>query len=71
MIEKGKASEKEFERRLLTVEEAAAYLGIKPRTIYNQVGPKAKNPFPVRAKRIGKLVRFDIRDLEKYVETLD
>ena len=61
----------EVEKRLLSVEEAAVYLGIKSRTIYNRVGPKAKNPFPVRPKRIGKMVRFDLRDLERFVDTLD
>jgi predicted DNA-binding transcriptional regulator AlpA len=57
-------------RRLYSVEEAAAYLDIKPRTIYNRIGPRSKNPFPVKAKRIGKLVKFDIRDLDAYVAGL-
>jgi predicted DNA-binding transcriptional regulator AlpA len=59
------------EKRLLNVEETAAYLGLAARTIYNQVAPKAKVPFPIKPKRMGKLVRFDIRDLERYVDTLD
>lgn len=58
-------------KRLLNVTEAAEYLGLAPRTIYNAIGPKAKTPFPVKAKRIGKLVRFDIRDLDRYVDSLD
>jgi predicted DNA-binding transcriptional regulator AlpA len=57
-------------KRLLSVEETAKYLGISPRTLYNAVAPKSKNPFPVKPKRVGKLVKFDIRDLEKYVESL-
>jgi predicted DNA-binding transcriptional regulator AlpA len=57
-------------KRLISVEEAAKYLGISPRTIYNAVAPKSKNPFPVKPKRVGKLVKFDIRDLERYVESL-
>jgi len=57
-------------KRLLSVDEAAKYLGISPRTIYNAVAPKSKNPFPVKPKRVGKLVKFDIRDLEQYVESL-
>jgi excisionase family DNA binding protein len=55
-------------KRLLSVEEAAQYLGMAPRTIYNAVAPKSKNPFPVKAKRIGKLVRFDIRDLDAFID---
>jgi excisionase family DNA binding protein len=57
-------------KRLLSVEEAATYLGISPRTIYNAVARRSKKPFPIRPKRIGKLVKFDIRDLERYVESL-
>lgn len=57
-------------KRLLSVEETAEYLGLSPRTIYNQVCRKAKKPFPVKAKRVGKLVKFDIRDLERYIESL-
>jgi len=57
-------------KRMLSVEEAAVYLGLSPRTIYNGTGPKSKDPFPVKPKRIGKLVRFDIRDLDKFVDKL-
>lgn len=59
------------EKRLLTIEEVAGLLGISPRTIYNQVGRKAKKKFPIKAKRVlGGLVRFDPRDVWKYIETL-
>lgn len=61
---------KEISKRLLTVEETAAYLGISPRTVYNGVAPKSKNPFPINPKRIGKLVRFDIKELDRYVDSL-
>jgi len=57
-------------KRLLSVEETANYLGLSPRTIYNAVARKSKKPFPIRPKRIGKLVKFDILDLERYVESL-
>jgi predicted DNA-binding transcriptional regulator AlpA len=59
-----------YTKRLLNVEETAVYLGLSPRTIYNAVARKAKKPFPIKPKRIGKLVKFDIRDLEWYVESL-
>jgi predicted DNA-binding transcriptional regulator AlpA len=58
------------QKRLLDIRETAQFLGIQPRTIYNRVGRKAKNPFPVKAKRIGRKLLFDIRDLEAYVEQL-
>ena len=61
---------REAGKRLLTVEETAIYLGLSPRTIYNMIARSSKKPFPVKPKRIGKLVRFDIEDLEKYVKSL-
>jgi excisionase family DNA binding protein len=57
-------------KRLLSVEETATYLGLSPRTIYNAVARRSRKPFPVKPKRIGKLVKFDIKDLERYVESL-
>ncbi|MFC1534407.1 helix-turn-helix domain-containing protein [Thermodesulfobacteriota bacterium] len=59
-----------IQKRLFSVEEAAQFLGLSPRTIYNGTGRKAKNPFPIKPKRIGKLIKFDLRDLERYVEAL-
>jgi predicted DNA-binding transcriptional regulator AlpA len=61
---------KSIQKRLLSVEEAARYLGLSPRTIYNAVAPKSKNPFPVKPKRVGKLVKFDVQDLERYVDSI-
>jgi excisionase family DNA binding protein len=57
-------------KRLLSVEETAQYLGLSPRTIYNQISRKAKRRFPIKPKRIGKLVKFDLQELEKYVDSL-
>ncbi len=58
-------------KRLLTISEAASYLGLSPRTLYNAVAPKSKCPIlGLRFKHIGKLVRFDIKDLDTYVEGL-
>ncbi len=57
-------------KRLMSVEETAAFLGISVRTIYNQVCRKAKKKFPVKAKRIGRRILFDIRELESYVDSL-
>ena len=57
-------------KKLLTVKQAAEYLQISKRTIYNGVAPKSKKPFPVKPKRVGKLIRFDVRDLENYIKSL-
>lgn len=57
-------------KRLLSVEEAATYLGISPRTLYNQCHRKARKRFPVRPRRIGRRVLFAVQDLEAYVDSL-
>lgn len=57
-------------RRLLNVKEAAEYLGLSPRTLYNMSAPKSKKPFPVKPKRIGKLLKWDLRELEEFVDNL-
>jgi predicted DNA-binding transcriptional regulator AlpA len=56
--------------RLLDIQQAACFLGLKPRTIYNRIGPRSTNPFPVKPRRIGRKVLFDIRELEAFVNTL-
>jgi hypothetical protein len=57
--------------RLLKIDDAARYLGIAPKTIRNRLGPRASNPFPVKPKRIGKRVLFDVRALDAFVDGLD
>jgi excisionase family DNA binding protein len=64
------ATKNAIHRRLLTVEETANYLNLAPRTIYNGIGRKAKKPFPIRPKRIGGAVRFDLQDLDNYINQL-
>lgn len=60
-----------IEIKLLTIQEAAQFLGLKKQTLYNRCAPKAQNPFPVKPKRIGgRTLRFDKRDLDKYIDTL-
>ena len=56
--------------RLLNVEQAAVYLSISPKTIRNGIGPKAPDPFPVKPKRAGKRVLFDIKDLDAYIDSM-
>lgn len=58
------------EKRLLNIKETAHFLGISERTIYNQVGKRAKRRFPVKPLRVGGCIRFDIDDLKQYIESL-
>lgn len=57
-------------QRLLGIKETARLLDISPRSIYNQVGRKAKKRFPIKPKRIGRLIKFSVRDIEKYIDSL-
>ena len=56
--------------RLLSIEDTAAYLGISPKTIRNGLGPRARTPFPVACKRIGRRVVFDKKDLDAFADSL-
>lgn len=49
--------------RLLLTDQAAAFLAIGRRTLQEQVEAKE-----IAVVRIGRSVRFDIRDLEAFVE---
>jgi predicted DNA-binding transcriptional regulator AlpA len=57
-------------RSLLTVPEAAAFLGIPEKSVRNRLGQKATDPFPVTPVRLGGRVLFCRYDLEQFVETL-
>jgi predicted DNA-binding transcriptional regulator AlpA len=77
-MEKPKQKDKPSEcpKRLFSIQEAAYYLGLSPRTIYNGTAPRSKNPFPIKPVRIElngkkkKLVRFDKKDLDAYCDLL-
>jgi predicted DNA-binding transcriptional regulator AlpA len=57
-------------RSLLTVDETARRLGIKPQTIYNGISRKSMVKFPIRCKRFGNKPLFDNRDIEHFIENL-
>jgi predicted DNA-binding transcriptional regulator AlpA len=61
---------KKMRPRVISVDKAAKYLGISPKTIRNRLGPKAKNPFPLKPKHIGKRVLFDVIALDSYINSL-
>lgn len=54
---------------LLSVNETAEYLGISVRTIYNHTYPGAEKPFPIKHYRIGKLLKFDLNDINKWLDS--
>lgn len=69
-IKKLRAEIKAPPKRLLTVEEAAHYLGLAPKTIRNGLGPKAQKPFPIKPVRLAGKVLFRLEDLDRYIDSL-
>lgn len=65
-----KDSSREYKPRMLSVSEAASYLGIAEKTLRNRMGKKIENPFPIKPKRIGGRVLFDRKDLDVYIDSL-
>jgi hypothetical protein len=61
----------EIQPRLLNIEQTANYIGLAPKTIRNRLGPRAPDPFPVKPKKLGGRVLFDIRDLDQFIDELE
>jgi hypothetical protein len=61
---------REIAPRMLSVDDAARYIGIAAKTIRNRIGPRAKIVFPVKPKRIGGRVLFDVKELDAYLDIL-
>jgi|GEM_PF-1620128 len=58
--------ELESGKRFLTKKELGKYLGMGAGTISNQL---SRGTFPIRARRVGRSVRFDMKEVLDYVET--
>jgi predicted DNA-binding transcriptional regulator AlpA len=52
---------------MLGVKELSDYLGLRPQTIYNRV---SGGTFPIKHKRIGRLLKWDIHDVDLYLDNL-
>ena len=58
--------ELESGKRFLTKKEIGRYLGLGIGTISNQM---SKGIFPIRARKVGRSVRFDMKEVLAYLET--
>ena len=58
------------ERRWMSVKQTADYLNISFRSLYNRTHSKTQNPFPIRPKRLGKKILFDVKEIDEYMESL-
>ena len=59
--------EKDKLKLLVSVPEVAYMLGISGQSVYNLL---SKKKFPVRAVRVGRLVKFKLADVQAYVDAL-
>ncbi len=50
-------------KRLFTVREAAVYLGMSPKTLYNQASARQ-----LSVVKMGRSLRFDVRDLDALID---
>lgn len=57
-----------YDKRLYSVKEVAFMLGLSAASLRNKIAPKALRPFPIRPIRVGGSVRFDIQDIEAYLQ---
>jgi predicted DNA-binding transcriptional regulator AlpA len=56
-----------IEKRLLGVKDLATYIGLRPQTIYNMV---CTGRFPIKHKRIGRLLKWELCDINLYLDGL-
>ena len=59
----GFESNGEVGKRLLTPGEAAAYLGLKPDTIYKKARLRE-----LPSVKVGRALRFDVKALQRFIE---
>jgi len=60
-------NEKNHDQEFFTVMDLARKLRISGRTIYNQL---SAGTFPIRPRRIGRLIRFHRDDIESYIKSI-
>lgn len=55
------------DKRLISVQDLAQYLGMSPWTIRAKI---RKDEFPFRPRRLGRFLKFDIQEVEQYINSL-
>jgi hypothetical protein len=56
--------------RLVSIADAAQYLGLAPKTLRNRLSDKV-NPFPVRPRYYGGKPLFEVSELDAFIEALE
>jgi len=56
-----------MEQRMLGIKELSEYIGLKPQTIRNKLNC---GTFPIPTKKLGRLLKWERRDVDKYLDGL-
>ncbi len=56
--------------RLVSIADAAQYLGLAPKTLRNRLSDKV-NPFPVRPRYYGGKPLFEVGELDVFIDSLE
>ena len=56
-----------LEKRMPSIKELSSYLGLSPQTIYNKL---SAGTFPIKTKRIYRLLKWDRRDVDRFLDKL-
>lgn len=59
------------ENRYMSLTEAAEYIGIAGKTLYNRLAGYTNKPFPVKPKRVGGRIIFDRKKLDAYMDDVE
>jgi predicted DNA-binding transcriptional regulator AlpA len=54
-------------QRLINISELSHIIGINQKTIYNQL---SAGTFPIPTRKIGRLLRWNIKDVDKFINKL-
>jgi len=52
---------------MMGIKELSEYVGLKPQTIRNKI---SLGTFPIPTKKIGRLLKWDRRDVDRYLDKL-
>ena len=55
------------DKRLMSVQDLAQYLGMSPWTVRAKI---RKNEFPFKPRRLGRFLKFDIQEVDRYINNL-
>ncbi|PKN66312.1 MAG: hypothetical protein CVU57_06475 [Deltaproteobacteria bacterium HGW-Deltaproteobacteria-15] len=54
-------------KRMLDIKDLATVIGLRPQTIRNKLNC---GTFPIKTKKIGRKLLWDIRDVDKFLDAL-